>query len=165
MTSKNAISSSHRVERLSHGLYGLIIVTAALVAEQEYIDEAGDALALLLGTALILFLAHTYSEMVALRVIETRPLGVTGLGTVVRNNVPLLLAIVVQSAFLLLAWLDAITLQTAYMASIAYTLTALFGLGVYAGRAASLKWPLSILSGIEAGVVGVIIVAIEAVFD
>jgi hypothetical protein len=80
---------------LNHGLYGLIIVTAALVAEQEYVDEAGDALALLLGTTHILFLAHAYSEMVALRVIRAPPLGATGLRTIARNNVPLLFAIVV----------------------------------------------------------------------
>jgi len=165
MTSKDGITSNKRIERLSHGLYGLIIVTAALVAEQEHVDEAGDAIALLLGTALILFLAHTYSEIVALRVIEARPLGVTGLRTVVWDNVPLLFAIVVQTAFLLFAWLDVITLQTAYAVSIAYTLMALFGLGVYAGRAASFKWPHAILIGIEAGVIGIIIVAIEALFD
>lgn len=165
MTTREGIASRHRIERLSHGLYGLIIVTAALVAEQEYVDEAGDALALLMGTALILFLAHTYSEMVALRVVEARPLGVTGLRAVARNNVPLLLAIVVQTAFLLFAWLDAITLQTAYIASIAYTLVALFGLGVFSGRATSYNWPRAILSGIEAGTVGIVIVVVEALFD
>jgi len=165
VTSKDGITSSRRIERLSHGLYGLIIVTAALVAEQQHVDEAGDAIALLLGTALILFLAHTYSEMVAVRVIEARPLGVKGLGMVIRDNVPLLFAIVVQTAFLLLAWLDVVSLQTAYAASIAYTLIALFGLGVYAGRVASFKWPRAILIGIEAGAIGIIIVAIEALFD
>lgn len=151
VTEGDDIRSGHRIERLSHGIYGLIIATAALVAEQEHVDEAGEALVLLLGKALILFLAHTYSSFVPERVIEAQAHGVLGLGKIARNNLPLLLAIVVQAVFLSLAWLGAMSLQVACVASIAYTLMALFGLGGYAGRVASLKWPSSILRGIEAG--------------
>jgi hypothetical protein len=50
----------HRTERLSHALYGLIIVTATLVAERHHIEEPIDALRLLLGTALVLLLAYVH---------------------------------------------------------------------------------------------------------
>lgn len=162
MTSKGGTTSESQVARLGHGIYGLIIVTATLVAEQQHIGTGAEALGLLLGTAVILFLAHTYSELVALRVVNARPLGLRGLGSIARRNLPLFLAIVVQSVFLSLAWLDAITLQAAYVVSIAYTLVALFGLGVYAGRVASQQWRSSILSGFEAAAIGIIIVVLEA---
>ena len=33
------IDSQHRTERLSHALYGLIIITAALAAERDHVEE------------------------------------------------------------------------------------------------------------------------------
>jgi len=56
-------------------------------------------------------------------------------------------------------------LDTAYRAAIAFTLAALFGLGLYEGRAASRSWLHSILSGAAAGAIGVIVVAVEAFFE
>jgi hypothetical protein len=155
---------TQRTLRLTHGLYGLIIATAALVAEKEHVDKASEAIGLLLGTALILFLAHTYSEMVARSVIEARANRLTGLGSVARENLPLFFAVAIQTAFLFLAWVGVIALQAAYVASIAYTLVALVGLGAYAGRAASPRWQHAILAGVEAGAIGVIIVVLEVLF-
>ncbi len=77
----NAANSSPEVarfreaERLSHALYGLIIVTATLGAEKAHISEVFDAISLLLATALVLLLAHTYSAVMAERTVSGHSLG------------------------------------------------------------------------------------------
>ena len=157
---------THRkAERLSHALYGLIIVTATLMAEQLHITEVDEAMALLLGTALVLLLAHTYSAAVAERTVEGHSLGSVGRRVVMRDNLPVLIAIIVPALLFILAGIGVITLQSAYTAAIVFSVVALFGLGLYEGRSASMSWPKSLLSGAAAGTIGLIVVAIEAFFE
>ena len=154
-----------RGERLSHALYGLIIVTATLVAEKEHVDEASHALAVILGTGAILLLAHTYSAIVAERVIASARHGSTRRRAVIRDNLPVLLAIIVPASLFVLAWMGPVSLQAAYVASIAFSLMALFGLGVYEGQIESMNWGLSVLSGATAATIGVLVVVLEAFLD
>jgi hypothetical protein len=158
-------TSHRRAERLSHALYGLIIVTATLVVERGHVTEVVDALGLLLGTALVLFLAHTYSAVIAERTVEAHSLGTVGRRMVVKDNLPVLIAIVVPALLFVLAGTDWMSLQTAYAASIGFSLVALFGLGLYEGRTASMDWIQSVLSGVAAGGIGLIVVAVEAFFE
>jgi hypothetical protein len=162
---RTGIPGYRRAERLSHALYGLIIVTATLVAEQGHFTEVVDALGLLMGTALVLLLAHTYSGVIAARTIEGHGLGSVGRRLVVENNLPVLIAIVGPALLFVLAGMDLMTLQTAYTASIVFSLVALFGLGLYEGRTASMGWLHSMLSGAAAGTIGLIVVAVEAFFE
>lgn len=154
-----------RAERLSHALYGLIIVTATLVAEQSHVTEVIDAIGLLLGTALVLLLAHTYSATMAERATEGHSLGSVGRLLVVEDNLPVLLAIVIPALLFALAGFGAITLATAYTAAIGFSLVALAGLGIYSGRSASMSWTHSVVSGAAAGTIGLIVVAVEAFFE
>jgi hypothetical protein len=155
----------HEAERLSHALYGLIIVTATLGAERVHIVEASEALALLLSTAMVLVLAHTYSAAVAERAIEGHSLGSVGRRMVIVDNIPVLSAIVVPAILFILAGADVMALQTAYRTAIAFSLAVLFGVGLYEGRRASMGWIHSTLSGAAAGAIGMIVIVIEAFFD
>lgn len=159
------VPGHRRAERLNHALYGLIIVTATLVAEQAHVTEVGDALGLLLGTALVLLLAHTYSAAMAERTVAGHGLGSVGRRVVVLDNLPVLVAIVVPVVLFLLAGVDVMTLQTAYKASIAFSLVALFGLGLFEGREASMRWVPSLLSGAAAAAIGMVVVAVEVFFE
>jgi len=168
VTSDNSPSEVVRfreAERLSHALYGLIIVTATLGAEKAHITEVVDALGLLLATALVLLLAHTYSAVMAERAVAGASLGSIGRRMVVADNVPVLSAVVVPAILFTLAGADVMTLQTAFTAAIAFSLTALFGVGLYEGRRASMGWIRSLLSGTAAGAIGVIVVGVEVFFD
>jgi hypothetical protein len=168
MTGENSspeVVRFREAERLSHALYGLIIVTAALGAERVHIAEASEALVLLLSTAMVLMLAHTYSAAMAERAIEGHSLGSVGRRMVIADNIPVLSAIVVPAILFALAGADVMTLQTAYTAAIGFSLAALFGVGLFEGRRASMGWIHSILSGAAAGAIGVIVVVIEAFFD
>jgi len=155
----------HRAERLSHALYGLIIVTATLGAESAHVSEVADALGLLLGTALVLLMAHTYSAVMAERTVEGHSLGSVGRRMVVKDNMPILIAIVVPALLFILAGFGVMTLQAAYTVSILFSIVALFGVGLYAGRSASMTWPHSVISGAAAGAIGVIVIMIEAFFE
>jgi hypothetical protein len=159
------VPGHRRSERLSHALYGLIIVTATLVAERTHVTEVSDAFGLLLGTALVLLLAHTYSAVMAERAVEGHSLGSVGRRMVVEDNVPVLLAIIAPAVFFVLAGVDVMSLRDAYTASIVVSLVALFGLGLYEGRTASMGWGTSILSGTAAGAIGLVVVAFEAFFE
>ena len=154
-----------RAERLGHALYGLIIVTATLVAEQGHVTEVVDALGLLLGTALVLLLAHIYTGTIAERAVEGHNLGSLGRRIVVEDNLPVLIAIFAPGLLFILAGLGVMSLDTAYTASIVLSLAALFGLGLYEGRSASMSWPQSLLGGAAAGTIGLIVVAVEAFFE
>jgi hypothetical protein len=158
------IASVHQAERLSHGLYGLIIVTAALGAERVHVTKAADAFALLLSTAFVLLLAHTYSAWMAERSVEGGKLGAVARRTVVIDNLPVTGAVVVPMVLFSLVGLGVMELQMAYRGAIAFSLAALFAVGVYQGRASSMGWLHSILSGAAAGSIGVFVVVIEAFF-
>ena len=155
----------HRAERLSHALYGLIIVTATLVAEKQHIDEAAQAMGMLVGIALVLVLAHTYSALMAARIADKGPLGEVGRRLVLLDNLPVALAILVPLLLFGLAGLSVIPLQTAYAVSIWFSLIALFGVGVYQGRAASMTWGRALGSGAAAGAIGVLVIAVEVFFE
>lgn len=107
------VPGHRRSEPLSHALYGLIIVTATLVAERAHVTAVSDALGLLLGTAIVLLLAHTYSAAMAERAVEGHSLGSVGRRMVVQDNVPVLVAIVAPALFFILAGIDVISLRDA----------------------------------------------------
>jgi len=60
----DGILESQRVERSSHAICRLVIITATLVAEREHTSNAMVSLRLFWGAALVLVLAHTYSVLI-----------------------------------------------------------------------------------------------------
>ena len=159
------LSRQHQIEQFNHALYGLIIVTATLVAERLHVTEPGEALAILLGTALVLFLAHTYSGALAVRAVEGHRLGAVGRKLVILDNVPVVAAIVVPTVLFILAAFDIITMRAAYAISIVVSLGALIALGVYQGWIASNHRGAAVFSGALAGGLGILVIAIEVLLD
>ena len=159
------VDSRHRAERLSHALYGLIIITATLAAERTHVEEVGEAFALLMTTALVLVLAHTYSAFMAERAVEEKPLTAVAKRLVVADNLPVLSAIVVPSALFLLAGIGWIELSVAFGLSIGFTMAALFALGMYEAHMAGMRGIQKLVGGVSAAAIGALIVGIEAFFD
>jgi len=159
------VDSQHRSERLSHALYGLIIITATLVAERAHVEEVGEALALLLTTALVLVLAHTYSAFMAERAVEGKPLSRAAARLVVADNVPVLSAIVVPGVLFVVAGIGWMELPVAYGLSIGFTIASLFALGIYEAYVAEMRGIRVLASGVGAAAIGLLMVGIEAFFD
>ena len=158
------IDSQHRTERLSHALYGLIIITAALAAERDHVEEVGEALALLLSTALVLVLAHTYSAVMAERALEEGPLTAVAKRLVVADNLPVVSGIVVPSVLFVVAGIGWIELSVAFGLSIGFTVAALFALGMHEARLAGMRGIRLLAGGLGAAAIGLFIVGIEAFF-
>jgi hypothetical protein len=74
-------------------------------------------------------------------------------------------AIVVPFLLFALAWLSVLSLQSAYVVSICFSLIALVGVGVFQAREASMSGPLVALSGAAAAAIGVVVIAVEVFFD
>ncbi len=159
------VDSQHRSERLSHALYGLIIITAALAAERAHVEEVGEALALLLTTALVLVLAHTYSAYMAEHAMEGRPLTAVAKRLVVADNLPVVSAIVVPGVLFVVAGIGWIELSVAFGLSLGFTVAALFALGMYEARVAGMRGIRLLAGGLGAAAIGLLIVGIEAFFD
>lgn len=150
-----------RSERLGHALYGLIIVTATVVAEKEHIDEPSHAIGLLLGIGLVLVLAHTYTGWIAERVVANERLGKLRRRLLIRNNVPVALAVVVPIALFAFSWVGLVGIEAAYAVSIAFNILVLLAIGIYEGRRANMSWLGALFSGAAAGGIGVFVILIE----
>ena len=150
-----------RSERLGHALYGLIIVTATVVAEKEHLDEPIHAIGLLAGIGLVLVLAHTYTGWIAERVVAHERLGRVRRRLLVRNNLPVALAVVVPIVLFGLSWVGLITMEAAYVVAIGFNIVVLIAIGVYEGHGARMSWLGAVLSGTAAGGIGVFVILIE----
>jgi Flp pilus assembly protein protease CpaA len=84
---------------------------------------------------------------------------------VVRDNVPVVAAVVVPVVAFVLAGADVMSLETAFRVSIAFSLLALVAVGLDEGRTSGLSWPRSLLSAAAAGGIGLLVVLVEAFFE
>ena len=159
------IAPLRRAERFSHALYGLIIITAVLVAERPHVESAADALGLLFGTALVLLVVHTYSSVMAVRLVAGHRLEAVGRRLVLRDNAPVSAAVVVPAVAFGLAAAEVVSLETAFRVSIAFCVLALTVVGLLEARSSGVGWPRSVLSAATAGGIGLLVVLVEAAFE
>ena len=57
-----------RAEGRVRAIYATIMLTAVLVGLRGHTESAGDVIEILVGAALMLFIAHTFSDFLARRV-------------------------------------------------------------------------------------------------
>ena len=164
-TGEPALPDYRRAERLNHGLYGLVIITATLVAERDHVEEAWDAVAILAGTGLVLLLVHTYTAVMAERTVSRHALGSEGRLNVVSDNLPVVFAVIVPLVLLTLAALEVMDLDVAYNISVVIGVVLLFALGIVEGRRASLSPAMTLLGGLGAAAIGLVAIGVEVFFD
>lgn len=152
----------HRTERFAHAMYGLIIITAVLVAEAEHVTDAVDALLIVLGTGLVLLLAHTYVAVVAERTLLKHRLESNKRIEVLIDNVPVLIAVLAPSLLFIAAEAGAIEIETAFTWAIAFTVVALYAIGVLEGRRIGYSWARSLLVGLGGAFIGAVIIMVES---
>jgi hypothetical protein len=151
----------HRIERSSHAIYGLIIITATLVADRQYAEDALISLLALWGAALVLLLAHTYSALLAELGEQGHGLNYVERHVLIADNIPLSVSVVIPTVLLVMAGLGLVELRIAIDLSILLSLASLFIVGSYQARkqGASLMRQLGI--GGLGGVLGIIVVIAE----
>ena len=148
-------------ERSSHAIYGLIIITAALVADREGAEDALTSLLVLWGAGLVLILAHVYSAIVAEVGAEGHWLSHAERHVLIVDNIPVLAAVVVPSILFLVAGLGLIGLDLAIDLSIVLSVAALFALGAYQARRSGASLGVQLGIGALGGAVGIVVIALE----
>jgi hypothetical protein len=160
MTAAEA-GESRRAERSSHAIYGLIIITSALVADREGADDALTSLLLLWGAGLVLIVAHVYSAIVAEVGAEGTWISHTQRHVLIVDNIPVLAAVVMPSILIMVAGLGLVSLDVALDASVVLSLTALYALGAYQARRSGATLGMQIGIGALGGIVGIFVIALE----
>lgn len=133
-----------------------------LVAEAAHITDPVEALLIVLGTGLVLLLAHTYVAVVAERTLLKHQLGSRERVDVLLDNLPVLIGVAGPSLLFIATWAGAIGIETAFRWAIAFSLVTLYGIGVLEGRRMGYTWPRSQLVGLSGALIGGAIIAIEA---
>jgi len=153
-----------RSVRFSHGLYGAIIITAELVLEQEHTDDALEVIGVLVGTGLVLLLAHSYSGIIARRAdgVRHRPREFVKL---VVDELPVLTSLVLPLALFTLAELDVITTRTAFRISIWTTIGFLFVIGFLESLRIGRGRLASFALGLIGAAIGVFVILLEVWFS
>jgi len=152
------------VERSSHAVYGLIIITATLVADRLYATNALESLVTLWGATLVLVLAHTYSAYVAELGLRGHRLTYVQRHVLILDNIPLAAAVVVPTILLVAAGLGLLGLAMAIDLSIVLSIVALFGLGAFQARQQGAPLRNQLAIGALGGGLGLIIIFAEVAF-
>jgi hypothetical protein len=161
MTVSMADPEQREVERQAHAIYGLVIITAALVADREFAENALVSLLALWGAALVLVLAHTYAALLAEIGQQGHQLSYLQRQVLIADNVPLGAAVLLPTALLVASSLRVLPLEVAIDLSILFSLAALCGLGAFQARRQGASLAQQIKIGILGGAMGVAVVTAE----
>ena len=152
----------HVLHRLAHAIYGLIVLVAVVGELRLHDDRIDTAIALVASGALVLVVAHSYSQLVATAAMTS---GIPARSAVFKTLVDqsaLALPALVSLGVLLMARAGAFTPATAYGLIIAGSLVTLVGLGVAIGRHRGHNRRVAVLFGLANLAVGLAVVGVEA---
>lgn len=142
-------------------IYGTILSMAVISATSRDPDLGAVAVAgWTVATALVFFLAHVYSSMVAQGF--ARPArAMRLLREESRNEWPMVQGALIPAAVLLLAPLGLIPEEDASYYAVWTGVAVLFGAGLVIGSREKLNWSRSLLIGTINGLIGLMIVALK----
>ena len=152
----------HVVHRLAHAIYGLIVLAAVVGDLSTHDGDMRSAIVLVGGGALVLVVAHSYSQLVAAAsMYEQTPPWTVILSTVV-DQLALAVPAAIAVGVFALGEADIITDRAAYGIVITGTLATLFALGMTIGvhRQKGHVWSAAV--GLCNLAVGLVIIGIEA---
>ncbi|MEA2025246.1 MAG: hypothetical protein U9O18_01010 [Chloroflexota bacterium] len=155
----------HEIERSSHAIYGLVIITATLVAEREAAIDAVTSLLVLWGAGMVLLLAHLYSAAVAQAGERGRWLSHAERHLLILDNVPVLMALAVPSILILLAGVGVLELAVAIDVSIVLSIVALFVVGAYQAHKQGASLALKLGIGILGAMIGLVVILLEVILS
>jgi hypothetical protein len=149
------------VERSSHAIYGLIIITATLVADREHAESALISMLVLWGAALVLVLAHVYSGLISRLGSADRRLTYAERHVLVIDNIPVAASVLLPTILLIAAGLGLMDLRVAIDLSILLSVASLFAVGLYQARKQGAPVAHQIAIGALGAGLGVIVVIAE----
>jgi hypothetical protein len=148
-------------ERSAHAIYGLIIITSALVADREAAQDIASSLTLLWGAGLVLIVAHLYSAIIAEVGEDGAWLSYAQRHVLIVDNIPVLAALVLPSLLILASGPGGLSLDRALDLSVALSVATLFALGAYQARGNGATLQVQLGLGTLGGIIGVFVIALE----
>lgn len=155
-----ALVERDRAEQLTNAVYGSILVTAFLGAVDASVASAVEILVEMVLASFVLFVAHTYSSLLATGVVEHGELGHHA-GSVVRNQVPLVTVVAVPSLLLLPAAVGLLPLELAIGLALGVEIAGLFGLGYLLAAESGRSTAGSAVAGALGAGLGMVVVGLE----
>lgn len=155
------VDAERRSERSSHAIYGLIIITSALVADRAHVDDALTALSVVWGAGIVLLLAHVYSAFVGEAGTKGRMLSHAERHLLIADNVPVMWSLVVPTVLISLAGLGFMELQLAIDISILAAVLGLFAVGVIQSRKSGATRATQLGIGVMGLIVGGMVIVLE----
>jgi hypothetical protein len=149
-------------ERLAGFIYGTIVVLSVLVAGvRAFPDDSGRIAAMVLVTALVFWLAHTYAHGLSHSVANDEHLSLTELGRIARREASVVEAAVPPLAALLLGAFDVVSTSAAVWLAFGLGLAVLAVQGVVFARIERLRWPGMLLVVGANLALGLVLVALK----
>lgn len=149
------------VERSSHAIYGLVIITATLVADRVHAEDAWISMLVLWGAALVLLLAHVYSSLIARLSTTDRRLTYAERHLLIVDNIPVVASVLLPTVLLIGAGLGIIELWVAIDLSILLSVASLFAVGMVQARKQHAPLAHQLLIGALGAGLGVIVIVAE----
>jgi len=132
-----------RERRVAGAIYGTVVYLTILVLLEEDRTDPADAVAILVGTALVFWLAHVYAHLVPRIAAEGR-LRIVRLLEAAGEQVGILAAVAIPTVPLVLAMLGLLEDRAGLQAAIAAGVLSLTAFAVQEARAAGLGWGRSV---------------------
>jgi hypothetical protein len=151
----------HRGSLYGAAVYGSVLATALLGAMREEHADARKLTLSLVGSMLVFWLAHAWSEIVGERVAAGRLFDPARIRQVARAEWPLVEAGAVPAAALALAWAGLWSRDLGVDLALAAAILQLVGWGAVAAHRTESRWPAAVLMGAVEGALGLAIVGLE----
>jgi len=161
MPPSSRVREAEQPDFYAAAIYGSILSAALLAPFHEEHVAAADALAVLLSTAAVFWLAHAWSTIVAERIHFGLPFSLRRALEIARAEWPLIEAALAPSFVLLLGWAGVVANQRALSLAIAVCIAQLIGWGFVVGYRAYHRGLHAVAAGIANGALGVGLVALE----
>jgi uncharacterized membrane protein len=155
------VSSTTREYDYGSAVHGSILVAALAGAMFEESADARSMTLSLLGSMLVLWVAHAWSAVIGERVAEGALFRSAEIRAIAMRELPLVEAGVLPGVLLAIAWIGWYSRDTGAVLALAAAVLQLVGWGMFAGHRTETSWYKALLAGLFDGVLGVVIVLLE----
>jgi hypothetical protein len=145
----------------SAAVYGSILVAALVGAMFEAHVSARSMTLSLLGSVVIFWIAHAWSEVLGERVVAGRMFERARIKTITIEEWPLVEAGMLPAVLLALAWAGLYSRQFGAVLAMSVAIVQLVGWGVLVGHRTQTSWWRALAVGAVDGLLGIAIVLIE----
>jgi hypothetical protein len=142
-------------------VYGSILVATLVGAMFEERAPARTMTLSLVGSVLIFWIAHVWSEVIGERVAEGHLFELSEVRPIAIREWPLVEAGLIPALLVAIAWIGWYSRHVGVVLALAAAVLQLVAWGMFAGHRTQPSWRAALLAGLFDGLLGLVIVALE----